>query len=164
MSSANPGGLGASQQIEQARRQLQALYSQRIAQLGVVCFFQKPVVQYKCSPNGPPVAPAEYLVCRYKQLCDGAARLKSEAMLQALLDEMEQDIVDTPLDSVADLLAKYGAQLGAYSVSGFDLGSFIFLVMAQCFHKAKREADRELNLPNTPLGVAKMLIQQLSQP
>lgn len=175
MTPPNQSGLAALQQVQQAKKDLQELCSQRIAQLAAACFFEATVAQYRCTPNGPPVSPAAYLLCRYKQSQqvsqsgisqDRTSASRSDAraqQLETLLDRMEQDIVDTPIASVADIQAKYGAQFCMFTAPPLDTRSFIFSAMTQCFEKAKVEVNRELLNPNSELGKANMQIQLATQ-
>jgi hypothetical protein len=55
------------QQNVQATNSLQSFVQTRTAGLMMSCFNSRPVSNYQCVPNGPPVSAAEYLQCRYQQ-------------------------------------------------------------------------------------------------
>lgn len=52
--------------------------------------------------------------------------------------------MDSPIDSVAEIQAKYGAPFGMYTVGSFDARIFIFSVMTQCFERAKAEVNKRV--------------------
>lgn len=160
-----------------AQQTFQEMFNQRVAALAAACFFDEPVAQFRCTPNGPPVSPRDFVLCRYEQSLNvgppgmaqqtQTSRMLTQAKLrelQALLDRMEQDITDTPLVSSSDVLMKYGAALASYPIAGGDVRSFVSSAMNSCFAKAQATATSESMQPSTELGMARYRMEQGGQP
>ena len=96
-------------QYVQNQNNLQSMIQSRTAGLMGQCFSQQPNPAYRCSPTGPQVSPAAYVVCRYQQnrlvgsnglieqnnLIQNQADAGSQS-LSALLDQMGSYIANNP--------------------------------------------------------------------
>jgi hypothetical protein len=146
----------------------QEMFKERVATLASECFFEKPNPQYKCTPNGPSVSASDYLLCRFEQSLSlgpsgtvqrnaSSQKLATATLagLQALVDQIQQGITDTPFSSAADVLTRYGAQLANYRFSGVDARTFVATALNECFTKANLQATSESNRPDTELGMAR---------
>jgi len=107
-------------QYQQHQGTLNSLVQTRTAALMNQCFSQSPSPSYRCSPTGPQVSPAAYLVCRYQQ----TQMVGSNGLVeQNNVIENKAQAGAQSLQSLLDQMSSYAASNSGIPTGNGDLAS-----------------------------------------
>jgi|GEM_PF-5691112 len=137
---------------------------------------------YRCIPNGPPVSPREYVLCRYEQNHqigqegvieqDALLAKQSRADAQALESLLNTIFNDVPkgvpagneqavssemsrsyrVQSIGDFDRYYGSALQKYNGQGLDIRSFVMGTIKKCYQTADQVVEAKRTKPTTDVG------------
>lgn len=138
---------------------------------------------YRCVPNGPPVSPREYVLCRYEQNHqigqdgvieqDALLTKQSQADREALESLLNTLFNDAPkglatgndqaaiselsrsyrIQSVSDFDRYYGSALQKYNGQGLDIRNFVIGTIKKCYQTADQVVEAKRTKPSTDVGV-----------